>query len=59
MKWGINLVEPLKKATGNKQCLIVAINYFSKWIEAEPLTKITAAAMKSFVWKNIICRFGI
>ncbi|XP_072094204.1 uncharacterized protein [Arachis hypogaea] len=39
--------------------LIVAIDYFSKWVEAQPLAKITSQQMISFVWKNIICRFGI
>ena len=39
--------------------LIVAIDYFTKWVEAEPVTTITEAKVTSFVWKNIICRFGI
>ena len=30
-----------------------------KWVEAEPLTKITARKVISFVVRNIICRFGI
>jgi transposase InsO family protein len=38
---------------------IVAIEYFSRWIEAEPVTTITAAEVQKFVWKNIVCRFGI
>ena len=38
---------------------IVAIDYFTKWVEAEPLAKITEANMTSFIWKNIVCRFGI
>ena len=39
--------------------LIVTIDYFTKWVEAEPVTTITEAKVTSFVWKNIICRFGI
>ena len=39
--------------------LIVEIDYFTKWVEAEPVTTITEAKVVSFVWKNIICRFGI
>ena len=38
---------------------IVAIDYFTKWIEAEPVTTITEARITSFVWKNIICKFGV
>ena len=39
--------------------LIVAIDYFIKWVEAEPVTTITDAKITSFVWKNIICKFGV
>ncbi|CAI9782263.1 unnamed protein product [Fraxinus pennsylvanica] len=39
--------------------VIVAIDYFTKWIEAEPLAKITEANTSKFIWKNILCRFGI
>jgi hypothetical protein len=38
---------------------IVAIEYFSRWIEAEPLGAFTSVAVQKFVWKNIICRFGV
>lgn len=37
----------------------MAIDYFTKWVEAEALTIITKAKVQSFVWKNIVCRFGI
>ena len=30
-----------------------------KWVETEALATITEAKVQSFVWKNIICRFGI
>jgi len=39
--------------------LIVAVDYFSKWIEAKPLTTITAQQVQQFVWKDIICRYGV
>ena len=39
--------------------LIVAIDYFIKWVEAEPMTTITEAKVTSFVWKNIMTRFGV
>ena len=39
--------------------MLVAIDYFTKWVEAEALTMITEARIQSFVWKNIICRFRI
>lgn len=29
------------------------------WVEAEALATITEAKVQSFLWKNIVCRFGI
>jgi len=39
--------------------LVVAIEYFTKLIEAEPVAQITAHKIQHFVWKNIVCCFGI
>lgn len=36
----------------------VAVDYFTKCVEAEPLATITAQQCKMFVWRNIISRFG-
>nr|CAE03827.1 OSJNBb0013J13.4 [Oryza sativa Japonica Group] len=42
-----------------KYKMVSAVEYFSRWIEAEPLGAITSAAVQKFVWKNIVCRFGM
>ena len=39
--------------------LLVAIDYFTKWVKAETLATITEAKVQNFVWKNIVCRFEI
>ena len=39
--------------------LVVSIDYFTKWVEAEALATITEKNIWSFVWKNIICKYGI
>ena len=48
-------------STGVRQLkfLIVGIDYFTKWVEAEALATITKRNIRSFVWRNIICRFRI
>ena len=56
---GINIVSPLPIGKGQVKFLLIAINYFTKWAEAEALATITEARIQNFVWKNIICRFGI
>jgi hypothetical protein len=38
---------------------MVAVEYFSKWIEAKPLATITSATVQKFFWQNIVCRFGV
>ena len=39
--------------------LVVGIDYFTKWVKAEALATITEKNVRSFVWRCIICRFGI
>ena len=39
--------------------MLVDIDYFTKWVETEPLANIKDMDAKRFIWKNIITRFGI
>ena len=50
---------PFPLGTRHMKFLVVGIDYFTKRVEAEPLTKITQQNVKNFVWKNIVCRFGV
>ena len=56
---GIDIISPLPQGKGQVKFLLIAIDYFTKWVEVEALTTITEARIQSFVWKNIICKFGI
>ena len=58
-QWSLDIVGPFLKAARNKRYLLVGINYFTKWVEAEPLANIRDVDAKRFVWKNIVTRFGI
>ncbi|RDX93898.1 Gypsy retrotransposon integrase-like protein 1, partial [Mucuna pruriens] len=58
-KWGVDILGPFPPAPGQVKYLIVAIDYFTKWIEAEPVTTISVERIKRFYWKKIICRFGL
>ena len=58
-QWGIDIIGPLPLGKGHVKFLLVAIDYFTKWVKAEALATIIEAKIRSFVWKNIICRFGI
>ena len=48
---------PLAKS--QKKFLIIACEYFTKWVEAEAVVAITQKSVKKFLWENIICQFGI
>ena len=39
--------------------MAVGIDYFTKWVEAEPLATIMEKNICNFVQRNIICRYGI
>ncbi|KAL0300465.1 UNVERIFIED_CONTAM: hypothetical protein Scaly_3045600 [Sesamum calycinum] len=45
---GMDLVGPFPQAAGQRKFLFVAV-YFTKWVEAEPLAKITEKEVTKFV----------
>jgi hypothetical protein len=51
-------VGPLRKAPGGYTHLLVAVDKFSKWIEARPITNLSAEHTVSF-FTDIIHRFGV
>jgi hypothetical protein len=58
-RWGLDLLGPLPPAQGNLKYVVVAVEYFSKWIEAKPLATITLVTVQKKFWQNIVCRFGV
>jgi hypothetical protein len=58
-KWGVDIVGPMPPGKGRRKFLCVVVDYFTKWVEAEVLTAITTENVTKFLWKMIVCRFGI
>jgi hypothetical protein len=58
-QWGLDIVGPLPRAPGNKRFFIVATDYFTKWVKAEPFSNIRDIDAKRFLYKNVITRFSI
>jgi ribonuclease HI len=58
-RWGLDIVGPLPTAQGNLQFTFVAVEYFTKWIEARAVSTITSKTAQKFFWQNIVCRFGV
>lgn len=47
---GIDIAGPFPMAAYKRRFLIVAVDYFTKWVEAEPVASITSKAIEKFVW---------
>ena len=58
-KWGIDLLGPFPPAKGQRKFIVVAIDYFTKYVEVEALSSITDRQVCQFIWRNIITRYGI
>jgi transposase InsO family protein len=52
------MVGPLRQAPGGFTHLLVAVNKFSKWIEARPIMNVCSEEAVAF-FTDIIYRFGI
>nr|GEX39476.1 reverse transcriptase domain-containing protein [Tanacetum cinerariifolium] len=50
---------PFSERTRKGKKIIVAMDFFKKWIEAKAVATITDGQVKKLVWDNIVCRFGI
>jgi transposase InsO family protein len=53
------LLGTLPPAQGNLKYVIIAVEYFSKWIKAKPLATIALAIVQKFFWQNIVCHFSV
>ena len=40
-QWGLDIMSPFPTAVRELKFLVVGINYFTKWVEAEALATIT------------------
>ncbi|XP_052172285.1 uncharacterized protein LOC127788213 [Diospyros lotus] len=58
-QWGIDILGPFPPAAGQVKYIMAAIDYFTKWVEAEAVASITSRRVKQFLWKNVVCRFGV
>ncbi|PKI51045.1 hypothetical protein CRG98_028570 [Punica granatum] len=58
--WGIDVIGPINpKASNGYLFILVAIDYFTKWIEAITLASVTAKAVARFIKRDIIARYGV
>ena len=57
--WGIDVIGPINpKASNGHRFILVAIDYFTKWVEAGSFAPVTQKMVKKFVERDLICRYG-
>ena len=53
----IGMIEP--KASNGHRFILVAIDYFTKWVEAASYANVTKQVVVRFIENNLICRYGV
>ncbi|KAI5327194.1 hypothetical protein L3X38_026590 [Prunus dulcis] len=58
--WAMDLIGKIYPASSQQHCfIIVATDYFTKWVEAKPIKTTTSQEIITFIEQQIIQRFGI
>jgi hypothetical protein len=58
-KWGIDYTTCNPPSVRGHRYIIVAVDYFTKWVEAMPMFKDDGETIALFLFNQIIARFGI
>ena len=58
--WGIDIIRKITpKASNGHEFILVAIDYFTKWVEATSFSILKAKHVARFIESNIICSYGV
>ena len=57
-RWGIDVVGPLIPTEQGNRYIIVAMEYFTRWPEARPTKTANSIDTATFIYEEIICRYG-
>jgi transposase InsO family protein len=58
--WGIDIIGPITPTASNgHRFILVAIDYFTKWVEASSYTNVTKGVIVRFLKRDIIARYGV
>jgi len=58
--WGIDVIGAIEpKASNGHRFILVAIDYFTKWVEVISYANVTRKVVPKFIGKELICRYGI
>ena len=58
--WGVDVIGKVSlKSSSGHEYILVAIDYFTKWVEATSYASLTAVKVAKFIKSHIIYRYGI
>src|SRR6266498_230032 len=57
-RWRVNIVRSLPIIKEGNRYIVVAMDYFSRWSEARLFKATNADTVATFLYEEIICRFG-
>ena len=58
--WGIDIIGKISpKSPSRHEFILVAIDYFTKWVEAALYARLTSSKVVSFIRSHIICRHRV
>ena len=58
--WGIDVIGKISpKSSSGHEFILVAIDYFTKWVEEALYARLTSSKVASFIRSHIICRHGV
>ncbi|XP_057863758.2 uncharacterized protein LOC131071814 [Cryptomeria japonica] len=59
-QWGLDFIGPLNPiSNAGHTHILIAIDYFTKWVEAIPVKKTTSEIVCTFLKDNMLVRFGV
>jgi len=58
--WGIDVIRAIEpKASNGHHFILVAIDYYTKWVEVSSYANVTRKVVARFIKKEIICRYSL
>jgi hypothetical protein len=59
-QWGLDLIGKISPTSSNgHKFIITTTKYFTKWVEAIPMTYIIGKKISKFILNYLICRYGV
>ncbi|XP_043687584.1 protein NYNRIN-like [Telopea speciosissima] len=58
--WGIDIIgKVMPKASNGHEFILLAIDYFTQWLETQSYAVLTAVKVAKFIKEIIICKYGV